>query len=282
MKTILFITLATLASVLTACGAGTGMKSLSPSLSSPLVLSTTTTTSTTTSTTPDPADGTGGTGGQSGLQQYSCNGRAYILNVPSGLSPSTPVPLVAFFHGLGDDYQNFANTMSAVGWMNSSNTSKYILMIPDHMNDLRASFLHFNGQQFDLAATQAEMTSVMDCILNHAGSRYNISRSRIHWAGFSEGGSFVNLAANYHAQELKTVVPFAGGAQRESPARLIPIYYIVGTADGSYQGIATISNQWSGAGHTVRRSYVNGVGHLFSALSNNVGPGNVWTWMNSQ
>jgi hypothetical protein len=47
VKTILFITLATLASVLTACGAGTGMKSLSPSLSSPLVLSTTTTTSTT-------------------------------------------------------------------------------------------------------------------------------------------------------------------------------------------------------------------------------------------
>lgn len=259
------------------------MRSLAPSTGANS-FDTSTPTSTTTTTTPlgSGADGTGGTGGLSGLRELNCSGRNYIVNVPTGLNPAAPAPLVAFFHGFGDDYENFANTMSGVGWMNSSNANGYILMIPDHMNPTRESFLHFDGDAFNLAATQSEMNSVMDCILNHAGARYNISRSRIHWVGFSEGGSFANLAANILSQSLRTVVPVAGAAGRQAPARNIPLHFVVGRADGTFASIDTISNQWSSQGHTVERSYVNGVGHSFSTLMMNVTPNTIWSWMRAQ
>lgn len=257
--------------------------SAQPSAPGNFVITTTTTTSSTTSSTlTNPNDGTGGSGGGTGRQTLNCNGRDYILNVPTNLNPNQPAPLVAFFHGLGDDHLNFANTVSGTGWIAASNQNGFIAMIPEHTNPNRPSFLYFNGQQFDMAATQAEMQSVYDCIINHTGARYNISRSRIHWLGFSEGGSFVNFAANLLASQLRSVAPFAGGAQRGTPNRMIPLLFVVGTQDQSYSGIQTIANQWESAGHTVERRYINGVGHLFSGLSQAVGPNNVWTWMNSR
>lgn len=256
------------------------------SLNRSTATTTTTSTSSTTSTTPttllDGTDGTRGTGGASGTQQLSCSGRNYILSVPNGLDANQPVPLIAFFHGAGDDYQNFANGVNVLGWNTLATSQKFITMVPEHKNPNRPSFLYFSGGAVDLVATQREASSVYDCIIQHVGGLYNISRSRIHWLGFSEGASFASVAASSMSDKLKTVVAYAGSMPRENPVRRIPLSFVVGTADRFYEYVAEDSQTWLDAGHVVRREYVPAVGHSFRDLNRTVDSLAVWTWMKSQ
>lgn len=243
----------------------------------------TTTSRSTTTSTISGNDGTGGTGGQTGLRTVSCGNRQVIVNVPSSYNPSQPIPIVLWFHGFGDDYQNYYSIVNAVGWKALSDSQGFILAVPQHQNPNRASFLHFNGTQFDENSTRNEVEAVQDCVINGIGALYNISRSRVHWGGFSEGGAFVNLAASYISNDLKSVVVMASGAGRRPPIpRLLPLFFIIGTQDGAYGSVQQIANEWENAGHTVRRNYVQGVGHLFSGLSNSTGVQTIWDWMRTR
>ena len=102
------------------------------------------------------------------------NGRAYRLWVPTGINDSVPCPIVVGMHGLGDTYTNFYNVACAVGWQASANARNYILMVPDHKNATRASFLHFSGSTFDWSATQTEMNDLLNCIYYGVGANYKL------------------------------------------------------------------------------------------------------------
>ena len=223
------------------------------------------------SPTPDPGgNGTGGSGGPTGVTTQQCGNRSFVLKVPSSYRPSEPAAIVVAFHGLGDDRVNFYNTAAYAGWTQLAESKNFLFMVPSSTNPNRESFLYFNGNTFDAISTRQEAASVMDCVLETVGSKYNVDRSRLFWIGFSEGASFTSYAASYFSKEISAAVAYAGVAGRVSSAveRILPIHFITGTADSSYNAVKNAAGTWrSPVLHPGRDLWVNGVGHSFVDLN---------------
>ena len=227
---------------------------------------------------------TNGSGGPMGNHAFTYNSRDYALHVPTTYSSSTPTPIVVAMHGYGDDYVNFFNVCGAAGWLSVADNNNFIFMVPETKNPSRASFLYFSGSSFDAASTRAEMDDLLDCIYYGVGADYNIETTEIYWIGFSEGAVFTVYAAYVHSQELHAAASYAGAITGLSlPAtRLIPMYFICGTADSGYQGAVDTYNAWTNAGHPTNHSWVNGVGHSFLDLNSyGPSPASVYQWLST-
>lgn len=229
---------------------------------------------------------TRGSGGNKGNSTGTCTvggvNRAYALHVPNSYDPAKPSPIVLAMHGLGDDYLNFNNTALAVGWHTMSEQRGFIFMVPAPVNSSRQSFLSFNANgTADIAAIQTQMNSLMDCVVSDVGRRFNIETLKIDWVGFSEGASFVGVAASYLSHRIRGVALYAGSAPRfaSSVRRPIPLFYIAGSADFSYSAIVQQSESW--ISHPLSRRWVV-EGHSFSGLNSLVRPTEVFDWLASQ
>ncbi len=224
---------------------------------------------------------TGGRGGQTGWSNGQCSDRNYQIYVPASYSSTRAAPLIAAMHGAGDSFQNFAQGLAQAGWMTLAEREGFLLLIPDHTNGTRRSFLHFN-QDFSLniQATLSEGRSLLDCIYYGVGSRYNIETTQIYWMGFSEGASFTNFMANDLSLRLRAVAVYAGasGKFNRSIPRKIPLFYVSGTGDFNYQGIVQASAEWTD--HPHRREFVSAT-HSFAQLNSRVSPESLWTWLNN-
>lgn len=237
---------------------------------------------------PDQAAGasvpTGGKGGGVGNKALKCSdGRDYQLWVPTSYSDSKPAPLVVAMHGLGDTHTNFIAVMKYVGWTGLSDSEGFILMVPDHLNKTRKSFLHVKGtSSLDAPGTQKEAKDLLTCIYSDLGKIYNLETTEIYWLGFSEGATFSVYAAWLLHNELRAVAPYAGGMSGlPLPAkRKIPAYFITGTQDYSYSAIVKAYNAWVAGGHPGKNAWVSNVGHSFSGLhSAGPKPKDVYSWM---
>lgn len=231
-----------------------------------------------------PTSPSGGSGGSKGNSIGTCrnNGRRYALHIPAGLSPTTAAPVVVAMHGLGDDFQNFNSVAQSLGWHSVADQKGFIFVTPEPVNPTRQSFLSFKSDgSADLTAIQSQMNSLYECLVQDLGSRYNIELLNINWIGFSEGASFVGVAASYLSKRLHSVALYAGSAPRIASAveRLIPIAYVTGTADFSYSTIVSQSDSWRS--HPLRRDWIPGIPHSFSALNSAVPPVEMYTWLQS-
>lgn len=223
---------------------------------------------------------TRGTGGLTGRRAGSCTGgRVYNLYVPSSYNDQTPMPLVAAMHGLGGNYQSFDETSRAVGWHQLAESRGFIFMSPAPVNATRQSFLSFRSDgSADLDAIKTQMNTLLECIYRDVGARYNVETTRIDWIGFSEGASFVGVAASLLSGKLHGVGLYAGSAQRlaANVTRRIPLYYAVGVADAGYDSITSQVQLWSS--HPVRLSSLN-AGHSFGDLNSLLPPATVYDWI---
>ena len=223
---------------------------------------------------------TKGSGGQTGRLTGTCTGgRAYTLYVPSTYRSQVPMPIVTAMHGLGGDYQRFDETARAGGWHQLAEARGFIFMSPAPVNSARQSFLSFKSDgSADLDAIKVQMNTLLECIYRDVGSRYNIETTKIDWIGFSEGASFVGVAASVLSGKLHGVGLYAGSAQRiaANVTRRIPLYYAVGTADSGYNAIVAQTELWSS--HPIRLSRVN-AGHSFADLNALVAPSLVFDWL---
>ncbi len=229
---------------------------------------------------------TRGTGGSKGNSTGTCTvggvNRAYALHVPNSYDPLKPSSIVVAMHGLGDNYQNFNNTAQVVGWHTLSEQRGFIFMVPAPVNSSRQSFLSFSANgAADIAAIQTQMNSLMDCVVNDVGRQFNIETLKIDWLGFSEGASFVGVAASYLSHRIRGVALYAGSAPRfaSNVRRPIPLFYVVGSADYSYNAIVQQSETW--ISHPLNRRWVV-EGHSFSGLNTLVRPAEVYDWLASQ
>lgn len=227
---------------------------------------------------------TGGSGGAKGTVSATCGARSYMLHVPASYNQNKPAPLVAAMHGYGDTYQNFFAVAKYAGWAAAADAAGFIFMVPNHQNTTRQSFLHLKGTSLDAAGTQTEMKSLLQCIYNQVGAKYNLDTTAIYWVGFSEGATFSVYAAYVLHKELRAIAPYAGavsGLPLPTP-RKIPVYFICGAQDSSYASVAQSYQAWTSAGHPGKSSWVAGVGHKFSSLNlQGVKPGAVYQWMST-
>jgi len=102
------------------------------------------------------------------------------------------------------------------------------------------------------------------------------------FVGFSEGGTFSDLAAWQRSEKVRAAAPYAGYISGKTfpIARDVPVYSICGTTDPFYSGAPAAHQEWVTAGHNTNSSWVSGVGHLFSVLcSSGPTPESVYLWM---
>jgi PKD repeat protein/predicted esterase len=230
-----------------------------------------------------PSKPTSGSGGGTGSLSGTYNSRAYRLYVPSSYTSSTPAPLVACFHGYGDTHTNFFNVVMITAWKTAADNQGFILFVPQHKNPNRPSFLHLSGgSTLDMTSTLAEMDDVVNCIYYGAGATHNVETTAVYWIGFSEGGTFSDLAGWKRSPKIRAIAPYAGYVSGKTfpISRDVPVYSICGKSDPFYSGAPAAHQEWVNAGHDTNSSWVDGVGHLFTGLcSSGPGPESVYTWM---
>lgn len=225
---------------------------------------------------------TGGRGGVRGVSEGQCqDGRSYLIIAPPGYTDSEALPLVVGLHGAGDSYQNFAQTISGVGWKNLAENERFLLLVPGHMNETRSSFVHFNSDRtLNQSATQQEGRSLLTCIYRSIGLRYNIETTQIYWVGFSEGASFSTYMANFLSKEIRAMAIYAGSAPRimADGNRKIPLYFLTGNLDFNYEPIVQQTLDWNS--HATQRDFVT-ASHSFSQLNSIRAPSVIWSWLKS-
>lgn len=226
---------------------------------------------------------TQGKGGGKGNVTGNCsNGSPFQLYVPNAYSDQKASPIVAAIYGLGDTASNFARNLEAASWYQTADANPFILLVPTANNSARESFLHLTSDgSLDGAATEKEVSDIINCIYYTVGTKYNIDTEQIHFIGMSEGAVFTGYAGITHGQEIKSVALYAGalGITNQMLARLLPVYFIIGTNDFSYTQIREIIPDWISAGHPVKEVYPAGVGHSFIQLNSNVASDEVWNWL---
>lgn len=227
---------------------------------------------------------TKGSGGQKGNTNQTCQGgRAYRLLVPQSYSTANASPIVVAIYGLGDDFQNFDDTIKAGGWHQTAEKRNLILMTPADANNERDSFLHLVGSnQLDESATKKEISDIIECVYYSLGAKYNIDTERIHFIGMSEGAAFTGYVGLVSSEQVKSVALYAGAiGHRSGLPRLLPAFFLTGTADFSFDAIQDVVQDWKSAGHSVKEVYPSGVGHSFLGLSAQMSSDTVWTWLDT-
>lgn len=222
---------------------------------------------------------TNGSGGTRGDVTETCPSRSVALHIPSGYQESRPTAIVVAMHGLGDNYQNFNAIANYVGWHKLADEKNFIFMVPSSRNSDRKSFLYFNADgTANTTAIRDEGESLLNCIYRDVGRKYNIETTEIYWIGFSEGASFTAFMANYLSNQLKAVAIYGGSAPRNPSLiqRQLPIYFLTGTQDYSYNAIVTQSAQWTS--HPHQRNFVQ-ASHSFRELNAAVSPRIIFDFM---
>jgi polyhydroxybutyrate depolymerase len=153
--------------------------------------------------------------------------RSYFRHVPTGYTPTNPVPLVLDFHGYleGAEVHKQHSALSAFG-----DEKGFVTLTPQGLG---------NPVRWDTGLDSADMRFVGD-LLDEAERTVCVDTNRIFVTGLSNGAFMTSAIACAYADRVAAVAPVAGVASAEGckPARPVPVVAFHGTADGyvAYEG----------------------------------------------
>ncbi|MEZ4777234.1 MAG: PHB depolymerase family esterase [Bacteroidia bacterium] len=150
--------------------------------------------------------------------------RYYRLHVPPGYSPTSPVPLIFNFHGLGSNAfeEEFYTRFSLI-----ADTAGFIVVYPDGiLNAWNAGFVI--GGTDDLGFVSA--------LIDKLGSLYAIDPARVFATGMSNGGFLSHYLGCELSDRIAAIASVAGTMTAFvegtcNPGRTLPVLHIHGTAD---------------------------------------------------
>lgn len=203
-------------------------------------------------------------------EQHTYDGRRYSIYVPTTYVPNRFLPAVVAFHGHGDTYSNFAGALSSGGWTQAAEDHGFLLIVPEHDNPNRDSFLSLNGSSLDVTATRNRVDAILTMIADGVRDHYEVDLTRIVFLGFSEGAHFADLAAYWRSAHLHAAVVYAGGVTGkdfDDPRRIIPLWFTTGQDDAlMWPAAYHAAKAWHDAGATVNGGFPEGVAHHFTNL----------------
>jgi polyhydroxybutyrate depolymerase len=126
--------------------------------------------------------------------------RTYVLSVPDGYDPSTPLPLVFAWHGAGND----------------GNGARGYFGIEEQANG-QAIFVYPDGLPVDGGNTGWDLdvngidVRFFDAMLEETRASYCVDANRIFSTGHSFGGFMSNTMGCARADVLRAIAPVAGG-----------------------------------------------------------------------
>jgi polyhydroxybutyrate depolymerase len=173
--------------------------------------------------------------------------RTYLVHIPSGYKPETPLPLVVVIHGAFDTaegmekFSRFSQLADREGFMVLYPNGMGILGFLQHWNAGHCCGKAADDQVDDVGFVAATIADVC--------GRLKVDRDRIYMVGFSNGGMLTYRFASERGDLLAAAAPMAasiGGRPSEDlpewripePVRPIPVIVFHGLSDDdvSYEG----------------------------------------------
>ncbi len=166
--------------------------------------------------------------------------RTYLVHVPPGYRPETPVPLVVVLHGAFDTADGMEISS---GFSLLADRDRFIVLYPNGMGIL--GFLqHWNAGHCcgKAASDQLDDVGFVAAAIEDVSSRFNVDRDRVYMVGFSNGGMLAYRFAAERGDLLAAAAPLAasiGGKPSgeapewriPDPVRPIPILVFHGLSD---------------------------------------------------
>jgi polyhydroxybutyrate depolymerase len=155
--------------------------------------------------------------------------REYLLYVPPGYDPQTPVPLVISIHGFSDWP---AHHMAMTGWNDLADEVGFLVVYPagvDFPRRWRAS-----GQSNETGDALVDVRFISD-LIDELEQDYAIDPTRIYVNGMSNGGGMTYLLACKLSERIAAVGGVAGAylypLEDCLPERPVPLIAFHGTTD---------------------------------------------------
>ncbi len=171
--------------------------------------------------------------------------RPYRLQIPPGLDPLRPAPLVLVLHGFGssgagiDGYFGLGKAAAARG---------LLLATPEGTRDPRGRrFWNATDACCDLAATRVDDVAYLSAVLADVAAHHPVDPRRVYAVGHSNGGFMAHRLACDRADLLAAVVALAGDVwkapRRCQPSEPVAVLQVHGDRDAviPYEGGALTS-----------------------------------------
>lgn len=154
--------------------------------------------------------------------------RAYIIDVPEGIKPKTPVPLLFDFHGFG---HSAAGVWKVSKFKELAARDGFITVYPD---GLPVHLLDRDGQGWEIFTAESNRDLAFTTqLLDSLERTYCIDRARVFATGFSNGAFFSNLLGCTMPERFAAVAPVSGGRITVpcDPTRGVPVLIHHGRQD---------------------------------------------------
>jgi poly(3-hydroxybutyrate) depolymerase len=125
--------------------------------------------------------------------------RTYALTVPKNYTPSTPLPVVFAWHGMGGS----GSVARSYFRLDTTIANKAIVVYPDGLP------VGDGGTGWDLTANGIDV-AFFDALFAYVSNTYCIDRNRVFTTGHSYGGFFTNILGCYRGDVLRATAPVAG------------------------------------------------------------------------
>lgn len=160
--------------------------------------------------------------------------RGYLLHIPTGYDPATPMPLVLSYHGFtADPVQNAGRTRLST----KADEAGFIVAYPAGQRDPMGWFTQpgavEQGWLDDVQFTRDLLTQLQRDL--------NIDPARIYLTGFSNGGGMIHRLACDLSDVVAAIAPVSGPHFAGDPcdiSRAVPVFGIYGKIDphAPYEG----------------------------------------------
>jgi polyhydroxybutyrate depolymerase len=158
--------------------------------------------------------------------------RAFILDVPDGVKPGEPVPLLFDFHGFR---HSGAGVWNVSKFRDIAARDPFVTVYPEGLPvklGIKGSLWEGNGWEIGTIDGNRDLAFVK-AMLDEIERRYCIDAARVFSTGFSNGGFFSSLLGCAMSDRFAAVAPVSGGPLnvRCAPPRGIPVLIHHGRLD---------------------------------------------------
>jgi polyhydroxybutyrate depolymerase len=178
--------------------------------------------------------------------------RDYLLHLPKGYAPGTPIPVVLGFHGGGGSKEGFVRTgcpdgdVASPGCLTAiADREGFAIVAPDGVDRPGIGKRSWNaGGGADgwrcvggeACATKSDDVAYVDALLAEVERAISVDRDRIYATGISNGGAMSHRLACERADVFAAIAAVAGENQASAapgchPSRPVPVLQIHGTDD---------------------------------------------------
>jgi polyhydroxybutyrate depolymerase len=156
--------------------------------------------------------------------------RSYLVHVPKGYDPKTPVPVILALHGAAMD----GSMMVWFSGLNKkSDEAGFIVVYPSGTGVGPFRTWNAGGFSGKMAEGKADDVAFIGKLLDDLGTVAKVDEKRVYACGMSNGGMMCYRLAAELSDRIAAVAPVAGtiAIEESKPKRAVPVIHFHGSKD---------------------------------------------------